>query len=61
MRSVHRPGAVRVIAVRPAAASGVDWAPRPGYRISPLDRIYVLATRTGLSEVLARSQAPASP
>ena len=56
VRSVHRPGAVRVIAVRPAAANQVDWAPQPGYRISPLDRIYVLATRTGLSEVLARSE-----
>lgn len=58
VRSVHRPGAVRVIAVRRAAASGVDWAPDPGYRLSPLDRIYVLATRTGLSEVLARCQVP---
>jgi Trk K+ transport system NAD-binding subunit len=58
VRSVHRPGAVRVIAVRRATASGVDWAPDPGYRLAPLDRIYVLATRTGLSEVLARCQAP---
>jgi Trk K+ transport system NAD-binding subunit len=60
VRSVHRPGSVRVIAVRPAAASQVDWAPDPGYRISPQDRIYVLATRTGLSDVLARSQPGAS-
>ena len=60
VRSAHRPGAVRVIAVRRAAANGVDWAPDPGYRLSPLDRIYVLATRTGLSEVLARSQ-PTDP
>jgi Trk K+ transport system NAD-binding subunit len=57
VQSVHRPGAVRVIAVRRAAANQVDWSPGPGYQISPLDRIYVLATRTGLSEVLARSQA----
>ncbi len=56
VRSVHRPGSVRVIAVRRATANGVDWAPDPGYRLSPLDRIYVLATRTGLSEVLARCQ-----
>jgi len=56
VRSVHRPGSVRVIAVRRAAANGVDWAPDPGHRLSPLDRIYVLATRTGLSEVLARCQ-----
>jgi Trk K+ transport system NAD-binding subunit len=56
VHSVHHPGSVRVIAVRRAAANGVDWAPDPGYRLTPLDRIYVLATRTGLSEVLARSQ-----
>ncbi|HEY2129657.1 MAG TPA: NAD-binding protein [Streptosporangiaceae bacterium] len=60
VQSVHRPGAVRVIAVRRAAANQVDWSPGPGYQISPLDRIYVLATRTGLSEVLARSQASGS-
>jgi Trk K+ transport system NAD-binding subunit len=57
VQSVHHPGSVRVIAVRRAAAGGVDWAPDPGYLLTPLDRIYVLATRTGLSEVLARSQA----
>jgi hypothetical protein len=38
----------------------VDWAPDPGYRLTPLDRIYVLATQTGLSEVLACSQ-PTDP
>ena len=57
VRSVHHPGSVRVIALHRAAASQVDWSPEPGYRLSPLDRIYVLATRTGLSEVLARGQA----
>ena len=45
---------------RAAVANGVDWAPDPGYRLTPLDRIYVLATRTGLSEVLARGQASGS-
>jgi Trk K+ transport system NAD-binding subunit len=54
--SVHRGGEVRVIAVQRAAANGVDWSPRPDYLIAPQDRIYVLATRTGLSGVLARSQ-----
>ena len=43
------PGAVRVIALRRATAGGVDWSPDPGYRLRPLDRIYVLATRAGLS------------
>ncbi len=57
VQNVHRGGEVRVIAVRRAAADGVDWSPRPDYQIAPQDRIYVLATRSGLSAVLARSQA----
>ena len=56
VENVHRAGEVRVIAVQRSAAGGVDWSPRPDYLISPQDRIYVLATRTGLSGVLARSQ-----
>ncbi len=56
VQRVHRDGEVRVIAVQRAAANGVDWSPRPDYVIAPQDRIYVLATRTGLSGVLARSQ-----
>jgi Trk K+ transport system NAD-binding subunit len=56
VEDVNRGGAVRVIAVGPATGGAVDWSPRPGYLIAPQDRIYVLATRTGLSGVLARSQ-----
>jgi Trk K+ transport system NAD-binding subunit len=56
VQNVHRDSEVRVIAVQRAAANGVDWSPRPEYVIAPQDRIYVLATRTGLSGVLARSQ-----
>ncbi|HUY46186.1 MAG TPA: NAD-binding protein [Streptosporangiaceae bacterium] len=58
VESVHRSGEVRVIALRRAAADGVDWSPRPGYLMTPQDRIYVLATRAGLSRLLARSQPP---
>jgi K+/H+ antiporter YhaU regulatory subunit KhtT len=53
---VHQAGAVRVIALRRAAAEGVDWSPGPDYRLAPQDRVYVLATRAGLGQVLARSQ-----
>src|SRR6202020_966136 len=53
VEDVTRGGAVRVIAVSPATGGAVDWSPRPGYLIAPQDRIYVLATRTGLSAVLA--------
>jgi Trk K+ transport system NAD-binding subunit len=63
VEDVNRGGAVRVIAVSPATGGAVDWSPRPDYRIAPQDRIYFLATRTGLSGVLARSQSsvPVTP
>jgi Trk K+ transport system NAD-binding subunit len=57
VEGVHLAGEVRVIALRRAAADEADWAPPPGYRLAAHDRIYVLATRTGLSQLLARSQA----
>lgn len=56
--AVHRPGQLRVIALRRLQAAGtdsrVDWSPDPGYRIQPGDRIVVLATRAGLSGMLRR-------
>jgi Trk K+ transport system NAD-binding subunit len=57
---VHQTGEVRVIALRRAAAGRVDWAPPPDYPIAPQDRVYVLATRAGLSRLLARSQPAAT-
>ncbi len=57
VRSVHRAGEVRVIALRRAAGPEVDWAPPADYRLAAQDRIYVLATRAGLSQLLAESQA----
>jgi Trk K+ transport system NAD-binding subunit len=66
MTEVHKPGLLRVIALRRADAaisdgSDVDWSPPPGYVIQPGDGIVVLATRAGLSSLLRRdsSQAPA--
>jgi len=59
VQDVHQTGELRVIALRRKGADGVDWAPRRDYAISPQDRLYVLATRAGLSHVLALSQAPA--
>jgi Trk K+ transport system NAD-binding subunit len=53
---VHQTGEVRVIALRRRGADGVDWSPSPGYRLAPRDRVFVLATRAGLSRVLIRSQ-----
>jgi Trk K+ transport system NAD-binding subunit len=54
---VHEAGQVRMIALRRRGADGVDWAPRAGYRLAAGDRLVVLATRSGLSTVLARGVA----
>ncbi len=59
LEQVHRSGQARVIAVRRAGGELVDWSPAQRYLICPGDRLYVLATRAGLSRVLARSQEPA--
>jgi Trk K+ transport system NAD-binding subunit len=61
---VHKPGLLRVIALRRADAaigdgSDVDWSPPPGYVIRPGDGIVVLATRAGLSGLLRRDSSPA--
>jgi Trk K+ transport system NAD-binding subunit len=68
IQDVHDNDSVRLIALRRrggGAADGsavtggsarVDWSPPPDYVIAPQDRLFVLATRAGLSRVLARSQ-----
>jgi Trk K+ transport system NAD-binding subunit len=56
---VHERGTVRVIAVRRRGAERVDWSPRQDYRLMAQDRIYVLATRAGLSGILRRAENPA--
>ncbi len=53
---VHDDSDVRLIALRRRGGTGVDWSPRPGDKLRPQDRLVVLATRAGLSRVLARSQ-----
>jgi Trk K+ transport system NAD-binding subunit len=52
---IHDRGAVRVIALRRQGAAQLDWAPRQDYRLAARDRIFVLATRAGLSTVLRRA------
>jgi Trk K+ transport system NAD-binding subunit len=67
LADVHDTDAMRLIAIRRhgtaaadgnvrAGGTGVDWSPLPDYLIAPQDRLFVLATRAGLSRVLARSQ-----
>jgi Trk K+ transport system NAD-binding subunit len=55
VKNVHQAGEVRVIALWRPSTSGADWSPSPDYRLLPQDRIYVLATRKGLSRVLTRN------
>jgi Trk K+ transport system NAD-binding subunit len=56
VEDVHQTGQVRVIALQQPAAERVEWSPSHRRLLAPQDRIYVLATRAGLSRVLARSQ-----
>jgi Trk K+ transport system NAD-binding subunit len=56
VEDVHDGDDVRLIALRRQGDAGVDWSPRPGDELRPQDRLVVLATRAGLSRVLARSR-----
>jgi Trk K+ transport system NAD-binding subunit len=55
--AVHQTGLVRLLAVEPAGGGPVNWSPAASLRLGAQDRLYVIATRAGLSGVLARSQA----
>ncbi len=59
IEDVHQTGEVRVIALRRKGVEGlenIDWSPHQGYLLAPHDRLFVLATRAGLSRLLARNQ-----
>jgi Trk K+ transport system NAD-binding subunit len=56
VEDVHQTGQVRVIALQRPATDRADWSPSHRRLLASQDRIYVLATRAGLSRVLARSQ-----
>ena len=58
VEAVHQTGLVRVLAVQPPGAGPVNWSPARDLRLGAQDRLYVIATRAGLSGVLARSLAP---
>jgi Trk K+ transport system NAD-binding subunit len=57
VEAVPRTGEVRVLAVQSAGGGPVDWSPTGTRRLAAPDRLYVIATRAGLSRVLARGQA----
>ena len=58
VQAVHQTGLVRVLAVEPAGGGPVNWSPAGNLRLGAQDRLYVIATRAGLSRVLARSAPP---
>jgi Trk K+ transport system NAD-binding subunit len=55
IRDVHEQSTIRVIALRRPGAQRVDWSPSQDYCLAVRDRIYVLATRAGLSTVLRQA------
>jgi hypothetical protein len=55
VEAVHQTGLVRVLAVQPPGGGPVNWAPARDLRLGARDRLYVIATRAGLSGVLAQS------
>jgi Trk K+ transport system NAD-binding subunit len=48
-------GQVRVIGLRRDKAGNVEWMPEDGYGLAAADHLIVLATRSGLGQVLGRS------
>jgi Trk K+ transport system NAD-binding subunit len=63
IEDVHQTGEVRVIALRRKGVEDfgdIDWSPHQGYVLAPQDRLFVLATRGGLSRLLARNAAEPS-
>jgi Trk K+ transport system NAD-binding subunit len=56
VEDVHQTGQVRVIGLQRSGTDQVDWSPGRQCPLAAQDRMYVLATRAGLSRVLARSQ-----
>ena len=58
VRATHQTGLVRLLAVEPAGSGPVNWSPAADLRLAAQDRLYVIATRAGLSGILARSLPP---
>lgn len=56
VEDVHQAGQVRMIAHQRPGADRVDWSPSARLVLSPQDQIYAIATRAGLSQVIARGQ-----
>jgi Trk K+ transport system NAD-binding subunit len=57
LSSANQPGESRVLAVGRRGGQHFDWEPQHGYMLVRGDRLIVLATRTGIGRVRARSLA----
>jgi Trk K+ transport system NAD-binding subunit len=55
---LERDGLARVLALQPRGLTRFEWSPRRSRHLEPGDRIIVLATRAGLSTVLADNRPP---
>ena len=53
IQDTEQDGQARVLALQVSGSSGLDWAPRRGYRLTAGDRLIVLATRNGLGRFLS--------
>jgi len=55
LSTLRRPNELRLLAVRTGRGEQVLWAPSPGRRIVPTDRLIVVATRAGLGNLLTET------
>jgi Trk K+ transport system NAD-binding subunit len=53
LADLERDGLARILALQARGSQRPDWAPRRDYRLSAGDRVFVVATRAGLSRFLA--------
>jgi Trk K+ transport system NAD-binding subunit len=58
---VSRPGRARLLAVRTGRGDQMLWSPPAGRRLVRTDRLIVVATRAGLSDLLIRTTPAAEP
>lgn len=60
VRQVEQRCEVRVIGLQRRTEQRLDWQPATDHQLVPRDRLMVVATRTGLGQILASSIAPGS-
>ena len=61
LREAHLPGEARVLALGRRGRPYFDWEAQDGYRLVRGDRLIVLATRTGIGHIRARTIGPPEP